>query len=248
MGIKLETTHPGICLKNISLMVMRIDILSIFPGMFDGPFSHSIVKRAIDKKLVEIYLHDLREYSTNKYRSVDDYAFGGGAGMVMMVEPIAACIDLLKSERGYDEVIFLTPDGSPLEQKTANELSLTQNLILLCGHYKGVDERVRQLYITREISIGDYVLSGGELAAAVMVDSIVRLIPGVLGDETSALSDSYQDGLLSPPVYTRPADFRGLQVPDILLSGHEAKIREWRLQQAIERTKQRRPGMLDGSN
>jgi len=213
--------------------------------MFSGPFDFSITRRAIDKGLVEIYLHDLRDYALNKYRNVDDYAFGGGAGMVMMVEPIAECISQLRNERNYDEVIFLTPDGEILEQGIANELSLKGNLILLCGHYKGVDERVREHYITREISIGDYVLSGGELAAAVLVDTIVRLIPGVLGDETSALSDSFQDGLLSPPVYTRPADFRGWKVPEVLISGHEAKIREWRLQQAIKRTKKRRPGLLE---
>jgi tRNA (guanine37-N1)-methyltransferase len=224
---------------------MRIDILTIFPGMFMGPFDFSITRRAMDKGLVEIYLHDIRNFAVNKYRSVDDYSFGGGAGMVMMAEPIAACIDHLKNDRSYDEIIFLTPDGELLEQKMANELSLKGNLILLCGHYKGVDERIREHFITREISIGDYVLSGGELAAAVVVDSIVRLIPGVLGDESSALSDSFQDSLLSPPVYTRPADFKGWKVPDILISGHEAKIREWRLQKAIEKTKKRRPGLLD---
>ena len=212
--------------------------------MFSGPFDFSITRRAIDKGLVEIHLHDLRDHALNKYRSVDDYPFGGGAGMVMMAEPIAACISQLQHDRKYDEVIFLTPDGELLEQRIANELSLKGNLILLCGHYKGVDERIREHYITREISIGDYVLSGGELAAAVLTDSIVRLIPGVLGDETSALSDSFQDGLLSPPVYTRPADFKGWKVPEVLLSGHEAKIREWRIQQAIERTGKRRPGML----
>jgi tRNA (guanine37-N1)-methyltransferase len=223
---------------------MRIDIITIFPGMFSGPFDFSITRRAIDKGLAEIHLHDLRDYALNKYRSVDDYPFGGGAGMVMMVEPIAECISKLKNDRDYDEIIFLTPDGELLEQKIANELSIKGNLILLCGHYKGVDERVRQHYITREISIGDYVVSGGELAAAVLVDSVLRLIPGVLGDETSALSDSFQDGLLSPPVYTRPADFKGWKVPEVLISGHEAKIREWRLHQAIERTKKRRPGLL----
>ncbi|NTV83542.1 MAG: tRNA (guanosine(37)-N1)-methyltransferase TrmD [Bacteroidales bacterium] len=224
---------------------MRIDILTLFPGMFSGPFDFSIIRRAIDKGIVEIHLHDLREYSKNKYRTVDDYPFGGGAGMVMMAEPIADCITRLKDERDYDEVIFLTPDGQLLEQKMANELSLKGNLILLCGHYKGVDERVREHYITKEISIGDYVLSGGEIAAIVLADSIIRIIPGVLGDETSALSDSFQDDLLSPPVYTRPADFKGWKVPEVLISGHEAKIREWRLQQAIERTKKRRPGLLE---
>jgi tRNA (guanine37-N1)-methyltransferase len=224
---------------------MRIDIITIFPGMFSGPFDFSIISRAIDKGLAEVHLHDLRDYSGNKYRSVDDYAFGGGAGMVMMVEPIANCIDRLTSERKYDEVIFLTPDGELFSQNIANQLSLKENIILLCGHYKGVDERVREHFITREISIGDYVLSGGELAAAVVTDSLLRLIPGVLGDETSALSDSFQDGLLSPPVYTRPADYKGWKVPEALLSGHEANIREWRTKLAVERTKKRRPGLID---
>lgn len=225
---------------------MRIDIITIFPGMFSGPFDFSIVRRAIDKGLAEIHLHDLRDYAGNKYRSVDDYAFGGGAGMVMMVEPIANCIDRLTSERKYNEVIFLTPDGELFDQKIANQLSLKENIILLCGHYKGVDERVREHFISREISIGDYVLSGGELAAAVVTDSLLRLIPGVLGDETSALSDSFQDGLLSPPVYTRPADYKGWKVPEVLLSGHEANIHDWRLKLAFERTKKRRPGLLEG--
>jgi tRNA (guanine37-N1)-methyltransferase len=229
----------------ISLNIMRIDIITIFPGMFSSFFDFSIIRRAIDKGIAEIHLHDLRDYALNKYRSVDDYPFGGGAGMVMMIEPIAECISKLQQERSYDDVIFLTPDGKLLNQGIANELSLKENLILLCGHYKGVDERVRENYITRELSIGDYVLSGGEPAAAVLVDSMVRLIPGVLGDESSALSDSFQDGLLSPPVYTRPSDFKGWKVPGVLMSGHEAKIREWRLQQAIERTKKRRPGLLD---
>lgn len=224
---------------------MRIDIITIFPKMFSGPFSHSIIKRSVDKGLVEIELHDLRDYSTDKHKNVDDYAFGGGAGMVMSIEPIASCIEKLKGEREYDEIIFLTPDGELLKQGIANELSLKGNIIMLCGHYKGVDERVRELFITREISIGDYVLSGGELGAAVLVDSIVRLIPGVLGDETSALSDSFQNNLLSPPVYTRPRDFKGLQVPEILLSGHQANIDKWKLEQALERTRQRRPDLLD---
>ena len=224
---------------------MRIDIITIFPGMFNGPFNHSIIKRAVDKGIVKIFLHDLREYTSDKHRSVDDYAFGGGAGMVMAIEPIARCIEELKKQRNYDEVIFLTPDGMLLNQPTANELSLAQNLIVLCGHYKGVDERVCELFITREISIGDYVLSGGEMAAIVLADSIVRLIPGVLGDETSALSDSFQDSLLSPPVYTRPRDFRGLKVPDILLSGHQAKIDEWKMEQAMKRTRERRPDLLN---
>jgi tRNA (guanine37-N1)-methyltransferase len=224
---------------------MRIDIITIFPDMFTGPFSHSIIKRSMDKGLAEIYLHDLRDYTTDKHRSVDDYAFGGGAGMVMSIEPIARCIEKLKGERDYDEVIFLTPDGKQLDQGIANELSLKGKLLMLCGHYKGVDERVREMFISREISIGDYVLSGGELGAAVLVDSIIRLIPGVLGDETSALSDSFQDDLLSPPVYTRPREFKGLKVPDILLSGHQANIDKWKLEQAMERTKARRPGLLD---
>jgi tRNA (guanine37-N1)-methyltransferase len=231
--------------KFLSLKIMRLDIITIFPGMFTGLFDFSMIRRAIDKGIAEIHLHDLRDYSRTKYRSVDDYPYGGGAGMVMMVEPIAECITHLRKERTYDEVIFLTPDGQLLDQGIANELSLKGNLILLCGHYKGVDERVREYLITREISIGNYVLSGGELAAAVLVDSIVRLIPGVLGDESSALSDSFQDGLLSPPVYTRPADYKGWNVPEILLSGNEAKVREWRIKQAIDRTKERRPGLLE---
>jgi tRNA (guanine37-N1)-methyltransferase len=224
---------------------MRIDILTIFPEMFDGFFNHSIIKRASDKGLAEIHLHNIRDYAANKHRRVDDYAFGHGAGMVMMIQPIADLIDKLKSERSYDEVIFLTPDGVPHDQKIANRLSTLQNVILLCGHYKGIDERLREHYITMEISIGDYVLSGGELAAAVVTDSIVRLIPGVLGDETSALSDSFQDGLLSPPVYTRPADYNGWKVPPILLSGDEKKINDWLMEQAVERTRERRPGMME---
>ncbi len=223
---------------------MRIDILTIFPSMFEGPFSHSIVKRAVEKGLVEIHLHDIRDYSTSKHRSVDDYPFGGGAGMVMMVEPIDRCISHLKSNRNYDEVIYLTPDGQKLTQPMVNSLSLKGNLILLCGHYKGVDERVRENLITLEISIGDYVLSGGELAAAVLADSLVRIIPGAIGDETSALSDSFQDGLLSPPVYTRPADYMGWRVPQILLSGHDRMISEWRHEQALKRTKTRRPDLI----
>jgi tRNA (guanine37-N1)-methyltransferase len=222
---------------------MRIDILTIFPEMFDGPFSHSIIKRAKEKGLVEIHLHDIRDYSTNKHNRVDDYPFGGGAGMVMMIEPIAACIDKLKAERNYDEIIFLTPDGELLTQPIVNQLSLKGNLIMLCGHYKGIDERLREHYITKEISIGDYVLSGGELPAAVLCDSVIRIIPGVIGDETSALSDSFQDGLLSPPVYTRPADYKGWKVPDVLLSGHEKNIDEWKHEQSVKRTKERRPGM-----
>ncbi|MBK6345344.1 MAG: tRNA (guanosine(37)-N1)-methyltransferase TrmD [Bacteroidales bacterium] len=223
---------------------MRIDILTIFPGMFEGPFNHSIVKRAVEKQLAEIHIHNIRDFATNKHRNVDDYVYGGSAGMVMMIQPIADCIDKLCSERKYDEIIFLTPDGILHEQSISNQLSLKQNLILLCGHYKGIDERIRENYITMEISIGDYVLSGGELAAAVLSDSILRLIPGVLSDETSALSDSFQDGLLSPPVYTRPSDYNGWKVPDVLLSGNDKEIREWNYSKALERTRARRPGML----
>lgn len=224
---------------------MRIDILTLFPEMFEGPFTQSIVKRAIDKKKVEIFLHDIRDYSLNKHRKVDDYPFGGEAGMVMMIEPIDRCIEKLVSERAYDEIIFMTPDGALLNQPIANQLSLKQNIIILCGHYKGIDERIRKHIVTREISIGSYVLSGGELAAAVTVDALVRLIPGVLSDETSALSDSFQNDLLSPPVYTRPAEYKGWKVPDILLSGNQRLIDQWRLEQAIERTKERRPDLLD---
>ncbi|TVR38373.1 MAG: tRNA (guanosine(37)-N1)-methyltransferase TrmD [Bacteroidia bacterium] len=222
---------------------MRIDILTIFPEMFEGPFSHSIVKRAGDKELVKIKIHDIRAHATDKHRRVDDYPFGGGAGMVMMIEPIERCINALKAERAYDEVIYMSPDGDLMDQSMANHYSTKGNIMLLCGHYKGVDERVRDHLITREVSIGDYVLSGGELAAAVFTDAVVRLIPGVLGDETSALSDSFQDGLLSPPVYTRPADYKGWKVPDILLSGHDRNIAEWRHERSLERTRERRPGM-----
>lgn len=224
---------------------MHIDILTLFPNMFEGPFSESILKRAQAKQLVEIALHNIRDYSTNKHKQVDDYAYGGGAGMVMMVEPIDNCLQKLKSERNYDEVIYLSPDGELFDQKLANQLSGKKNLAFLCGHYKGVDERVRQHLVTREVSIGNYVLTGGELATAVIVDAIVRLIPGVLNDETSALSDSFQDNLISPPVYSQPADYKGLKVPDILLSGNHAKIDAWRHEQSVLRTKERRPGMLD---
>lgn len=223
---------------------MRIDILTIFPQMFSGPFSHSIVKRAIDKGLAEIHLHDIRDHATDKHRRVDDYPFGGGAGMVMLVEPIERCIDILSAERRYDEVIYMSPDGVLLDQPLANTISTKKNLIILCGHYKGVDERIREHLISKEISVGNYVLSGGELPAAILCDAIIRLIPGVLGDETSALSDSFQDNLLSPPVYTRPADYKGWKVPEILLSGHDRKIAEWRHEQAVERTKKRRPELL----
>jgi tRNA (guanine37-N1)-methyltransferase len=222
---------------------MRIDILTCLPRLLESPFSDSILKRAQQKGLVTVAIHDLREYSQNKHRTTDDYAFGGGAGMVMMIEPIDLCISKLKSERNYDEVIYMSPDGELLTQSIANQLSLKQNLIILCGHYKGVDERVREHLITREISIGNYVLSGGELAAAVVSDSIIRLIPGVLSDETSALTDSFQDGLIAPPVYTRPAEYKGWKVPEVLLSGHEAKIVQWRMEKALERTKERRPGL-----
>lgn len=224
---------------------MRIDIITVLPQMFDGPMNNSIVQRAQDKGLVEIHFHNLRDYATDKYKSVDDYAYGGGAGMVMTIEPIAKCIEGLKAERDYDEVIYMTPDGELLNQSIANQISISGNIIVLCGHYKGVDERVRQHYVTREISIGDYVLSGGELAAAVFCDAIIRLVPGVLNDETSALFDSFQDNLLAPPVYTRPADFNGWKVPDVLLSGNEKEIEKWRHEQAVERTKVRRPGFLD---
>ncbi|MCU0325516.1 MAG: tRNA (guanosine(37)-N1)-methyltransferase TrmD [Spirosomaceae bacterium] len=224
--------------------MVRIDIITCLPRLLDSFFAHSILKRAIDANHAEVVVHDLRDYSTSKHKNVDDYAFGGGAGMVMMIEPIANCIRSLQAKRTYDEIIYMTPDGERFEQKTANMLSMCQNLIILCGHYKGVDERVRQHFITKEISIGDYVLSGGELAAAVVSDAIIRLIPGVLNDETSALTDSFQDNLLAPPVYTRPADFEGIKVPEILLSGHEKKINDWRLEQSIERTKARRPDLL----
>lgn len=224
---------------------MRFDIITVHPELLKSPFEHSILKRAIEKGLLEVVVHDLREFGIGKHRMVDDYQFGGGAGMVMMPEPLANCLDKLKSERPYDEVIYLTPDGERLTQKRVNQLSLLQNLILICGHYKGIDERIREHYVTLEISIGDYVLSGGELPAAVLVDAVGRLIPGVLGDETSALTDSFQDGLLAPPVYTRPADFRGWKVPDILLSGNFPEIEKWRLEKALERTRQRRPDLLE---
>lgn len=224
---------------------MRIDIITCLPDLLESPFKYSILKRAQDKNLVEIHVHDLRDYATNKQRQVDDYQYGGGAGMVMMIDPIDRCISKLKSEREYDDIIYLSPDGELLTQHVANKLSMHKNLIMLCGHYKGVDERVREHIITKEISIGDYVLSGGELGAVVLSDAIIRLIPGVLSDETSALSDSFQDNLIAPPVYTRPADYKGMKVPDILLSGHAAKIEEWRHNQSTKRTKERRPGLLD---
>lgn len=223
---------------------MHIDIISAVPDLLQSPFAHSILKRAINNKLVEVNLINLRDYATSKQKQIDDYAFGGGAGMVLMIEPIAACINSLKAQRHYDEIIYMSPDGELLNQKLCNQLSLLKNIIILCGHYKGVDERVRQHFITKEISIGDYVLSGGEIPAAVLSDAVIRLLPGVLNDETSALSDSFQDNLLAPPVYTRPQDFKGLKVPDVLMSGHTANIDKWRHEQSVERTKTRRPDLL----
>lgn len=224
---------------------MRIDIITVVPDILKSPFEASILQRAIQKELVEIHLHNLRDYTTDNYKQVDDYQFGGGAGMVMMIEPIDKCISKLKAERDYDEVIYMTPDGKTLNQKMANGLSLKENIIILCGHYKGVDQRVRDQFITSEISIGDYVLSGGELGAAVLCDAIIRLIPGVLGNETSALTDSFQDNLLAPPVYTRPAEYNGWKVPEILTSGNFPKIEAWRENEAYKRTKELRPDLLD---
>ncbi len=223
---------------------MRIDILTAVPELLHSPLNHSILKRASDKGLTKVFIHNLRDYSTDKHRKIDDYAFSGEAGMVMNIQPIDNAIATLKKEREYQEIIFTTPDGEPFNQQIANNLSTCKNLIFLCGHYKGVDQRVRDNLITREISIGDYVMTGGELAAAVMIDSIIRLIPGVLSDETSALTDSFQDGLLSPPVYTRPAEYKGWKVPDILLSGDASKIEKWRFEQSIERTRNLRPDLL----
>ncbi len=223
---------------------MRIDIITVLPELLKSPFEASILKRAIDKGLVSVYTHNLRDYATNKYKQVDDYQFGGGAGMVLMIEPIDKCIRELKTERDYDEVIYMTPDGDSFSQGIANQLSLKGNIIILCGHYKGVDQRVRDHFITREISVGDFVLSGGELAAAVVCDAIIRLIPGVLGNETSALTDSFQDNLLAPPIYTRPADYKGWKVPEILTSGNTAKIDEWREEEALKRTEDKRPDLL----
>ena len=223
---------------------MRVDILTILPRLLDGPFADSILNRAQKKGLCEIHIHNIRDYSTDKHKSVDDYQFGGGAGMVMLIQPIADCIDKLKEEREYDEIIYLTPDGDRLNQSMCNTFSLGTNLLMICGHYKGIDQRLRDHYVTREISIGDYVLSGGELAAAVLVDAIVRLIPGVMNDETSALTDSFQDNLLAPPVYTRPAEYNGWKVPEVLTSGNFKVIEEWRMQQAFEKTKTRRPDLL----
>ncbi len=226
-------------------MVMRIDIITVLPELLKSPFEASILKRAIEAGHVEIHLHNLRDYASNTYKSVDDYQFGGGAGMVMMIEPIDKCISGLKKERPYDEVIYLTPDGEKLDQKVANSMSLKENLILLCGHYKGVDQRVRDHLITREVSIGDYVLSGGELGAAVFCDAVIRLIPGVLGNETSALTDSFQDNLLAPPIYTRPREYKGWAVPDILFGGNLPEIEKWRETKALERTQSKRPDLLD---
>jgi tRNA (guanine37-N1)-methyltransferase len=226
---------------------MRIDILSVQPELLKSPFDHSIMKRAQQKGLLEVHVHQLRDWAEGKHKQVDDYQFGGGAGMVMKVEPLAAALDDLMSQRNYQQVIYLTPDGKKLDQSMANTLSLSENLLLVCGHYKGIDERIRQTYITLDISIGDYVLSGGELAAAVLVDAIGRLIPGVLNDESSALLDSFQDGLLAPPVYTRPAEWRGMQVPSVLVSGNDRLIEEWRLDQSLERTRTRRPDLLGDS-
>lgn len=223
---------------------MRIDIITVLPEILESPFSHSIIKRAQDKGLVEIHVHNLRDFSIDKHKRVDDYAFGGSAGMVMQCEPIDRAISFLKDQRNYDEVIYTSPDGEKFDQPMANKLSLSQNLIILCGHYKGIDYRVREHLITKEISIGDYVLTGGELPAAIITDAIVRLIPGAISDEQSALTDSFQDNLLAPPVYTRPADYKGWQVPEVLLSGHERKIRDWELEQSIERTRRLRPDLL----
>jgi tRNA (guanine37-N1)-methyltransferase len=225
-------------------MLMRIDIITALPKLLESPFSNSILSKAIDKKLIAIEIHDLRKYSNDKHKKIDDYQFGGGAGMVMMIEPIFKCISKLKNERDYDEIIYLSPDGENLNQKTCNSLSLKKNLIILCGHYKGIDHRIRENLITKEISIGDYVLTGGELAAAVLCDSIIRLIPGVLGDETSALTDSFQDNLLAAPIYTRPREFNGWKVPDVLFSGNFPKIEKWREEKAIENTKKNRPDLL----
>lgn len=224
---------------------MRIDIITVVPDLLESPFSHSMMKRAKDRGLLEIHTHNLRDYTPYKQGQVDDYQFGGGAGMVMMPEPLAILLDKLMAERNYDEIIYMTPDGNLFDQKTANTLSLRENMIIICGHYKGIDDRIRQHYVTRELSIGDYVLSGGELAAAVVVDAVGRLLPGVLNDETSALFDSFQDGLLAPPVYTRPADFRGWKVPEILLCGDPKKIENWRYEESLKRTKERRPNLLD---
>jgi tRNA (guanine37-N1)-methyltransferase len=223
---------------------MRIDIITVLPELLKSPFEASILKRAIENNLVEVHFHNLRDYTSDKYKSVDDYQYGGGAGMVMLIEPIDKCISQLKEERDYDEIIYMTPDGVTLNQQIANQISLCKNIIILCGHYKGVDQRVRDMFVTKEISIGDYVLSGGELAAAILCDAVIRLIPGVLGDETSALTDSFQDNLLAPPIYTRPREYKGFKVPEILFSGNFPEIEKWRDEQSYQRTKERRPDLL----
>lgn len=227
------------------LCAMRFDIITVLPDLLESPFAHSILQRAKNKGLAEIYVHNLRDYSTNKHKSVDDYPYGGGSGMVLQIEPFAKCIEQLQAERTYDEIIYMTPDGETFNQDIANGLSTKGNMMILCGHYKGIDQRIRDIYVTKEISIGDYVLSGGELPAAIVTDAIIRLIPGVLSDETSALSDSFQDGLLDAPIYTRPAEWKGHKVPDILLSGHEAKIAAWKDEQQLKRTQERRPDLLN---
>ncbi|WP_293944280.1 MULTISPECIES: tRNA (guanosine(37)-N1)-methyltransferase TrmD [unclassified Sphingobacterium] len=224
---------------------MRFDIITVLPDLLESPFAHSILQRAKNKGLAEIYVHNLRDYSTNKHKSVDDYPYGGGSGMVLQIEPFAKCIEQLQAERVYDEIIYMTPDGETFNQDIANGLSTKGNMMILCGHYKGIDQRIRDIYVTKEISVGDYVLSGGELPAAIVTDAIIRLIPGVLSDETSALSDSFQDGLLDAPIYTRPADWKGHKVPDILLSGHEANIATWKHEQQLKRTQERRPDLLN---
>jgi len=233
------------CFAILYFSMMTIDILTVVPELLEGPFSHSILKRARDKGLLEVRVIQLRDWAINNYGQVDDYQYGGGAGMVMMCEPLANAIESLQKEKKYDEIIYLTPDGKPFNQKTANRLSLNQHLLMICGHYKGIDQRIRDLFVTMEVSVGDFVLSGGELAAAIVTDAVGRLIPGVLNDETSALTDSFQDNLLAPPVYTRPADFRGLKVPDILLSGDPKRVENWRYEEALKRTSERRPDLLD---
>jgi len=229
----------------VYLCHMRFDIITVLPDLLESPFAHSILQRAKNKGLAEIYVHNLRDYSTNKHKSVDDYPYGGGSGMVLQIEPFAKCIEQLQAEREYDEIIYMTPDGETFNQDIANGLSTKGNMMILCGHYKGIDQRIRDIYVTKEISVGDYVLSGGELPAAIVTDAVIRLIPGVLSDETSALSDSFQDGLLDAPIYTRPADWKGHKVPDILLSGHEAKIAAWKDEQQLKRTQERRPDLLN---
>ena len=224
---------------------MRFDIITVLPSLLESPFAHSILQRAQKKEIAEIHVHNLRDYAFNKHKSVDDYPYGGGSGMVMQIEPFALCIEKRQNEREYDDIIYMTPDGVTLNQGIANDLSTKKNIIILCGHYKGIDQRIRDVFVTKEISIGDYVLSGGELPAAIVVDAVIRLIPGVLSDETSALSDSFQDGLLDAPIYTRPAEWRGHRVPDVLLSGNEAKINNWRDEQQLQRTKERRPDLLN---